>query len=266
MSEAKPLPKGFDFVSRGHKEQDTTEVQRAPLMSDRLAREILDMIIQNNLAPGDPLPTEGAIGERFQVSRSVVREAVRSLASRNIVETRRGARPIVAAIPASAVSASLSLYLRGGQIEVSYRKVHETRAAIEIEVAQLAARRASHTAVGRLRDIFAAMDEVVARGEDMSQLDLEFHYEIARAADNEVFNMVLEPLVTSLLRVRQTTLEMPAVPIRTQRAHKRILEAIADSDPEAAGKAMRQHLEEVLDLWLKSAEAHDISLTRKLER
>ncbi|MBN9070242.1 MAG: FadR family transcriptional regulator [Rhizobiales bacterium] len=237
-------------------EKDRTDQERLPLLSDRLANDILDMIIANNLAPGDRLPTEGAIGELFQVSRGVVREAVRSLASRNIVETRRGAGPVVAAVPASAVSTSLSLYLRGRQIDLSYRNVHEARVAIEVEVAQLAAQRASHAAVGRMRDIFDEMESVLKRGEDMSKLDLDFHYEIANATGNEVFNMMLEPLVNSLLLVRQTTLGLPNAPESAHIAHRHILEAIAARDPKAAGAAMRRHLVEVLNFWTRSEEMH----------
>ena len=240
------------FQTATRPDKDRQDPERSPLLSDRLVNDILDIIISNNMSPGDRLPTEGEIGEMFQVSRSVVREAVRSLASRNVIETRRGAGPVVAAVPASAVSTSLSLYLRGRQVDLSYRNVHEARIAVEIEVVQLAAQRATHAAVGHLRDIYEAMGLALAKGEDISKLDLKFHREIANAAGNEVFNMLLEPLVSSLLLVRQTTLELPDAPAHAHLAHGRILEAIAARDPVAAAAAMRHHLEEVLSFWTES--------------
>lgn len=256
MNDKTTLHKADAFQPSVRPEREQSEQERIPLLSDRLADDILDMIILNNLVPGDRLPTEGAIGERFQVSRSVVREAVRSLASRNIVTTRRGAGPVVAAVPASAVSKSLSLYLRGRQVDLTYRYVHEARIAIEVEVAQLAAQRANHAAVGRMRDIFDEMERALDRGEDISKLDLEFHFEIANGAGNEVFNMMLEPLFNSLLQVRQTTLELPDARQRARLAHRHILEAIAARNPEQAGAAMRSHLVEVLNFWMRTEEMH----------
>jgi GntR family transcriptional repressor for pyruvate dehydrogenase complex len=214
------------------------------------------MILANNLRPGDRLPTERALGEQFGVSRTVVREAVRSLAGRNVVETRRGSAPIVAAVPASAVASSMSLYLRGSSDEIPYEKVHEVRVAIEVEVAGHAAARTTHVAVGRLRDLYDHMAELLAAGEDMSAADLEFHREIARTTGNEFFIVVLESIVGSLLHVRETTLELPEAPGLAHTSHGLILEAIAARDVQGARSAMRQHLEQVLKLWHAAVELH----------
>lgn len=232
----------------------TALVKSSTRLSDSLADDILNTILTNDLRPGTQLPTERELCEQFGVSRTVVREAVRSLAGRKVITTRRGSPPTVAAVPASAVTSSMSLYLRGRTTGFPYEQVHEVRVAIEVEVAGLAAGRTTHSAVGRLRDHHERMAAMLESRAEMSEADLEFHREIARTTGNDVFIVVLESIVGSLLQVRQTTLELPQAPALTLASHNAILEAIAARDVQAARRTMRQHLEQVLDLWKLAGE------------
>jgi GntR family transcriptional repressor for pyruvate dehydrogenase complex len=224
-------------------------------LSDELADRLLDAIREQGLQPGDRLPSEREIGERYGVSRTVVREAVRNLAGRNVVRTRRGASPTVAAFPASAVSSSMSLYLRGHSRTISYEKVHEVRVAIETEMAAHAARRATHVGVARLREQHEHIGTLVDAGESIAEADLEFHRELARIADNTLFLVVLDSIVDLLLDVRHATLLLPETPQLAHTLHGTILEAVADRNPERARLAMRHHLDVVLDLWMRSQDA-----------
>jgi GntR family transcriptional repressor for pyruvate dehydrogenase complex len=224
-------------------------------LSDELADRLLDAIREQGLQPGDRLPSEREIGERYGVSRTVVREAVRNLAGRNVVRTRRGASPTVAAFPASAVSSSMSLYLRGHSRTISYEKVHEVRVAIETEMAAHAARRATHVGVAHLREQHEHIGTLVEAGESIAEADLEFHRELARIADNTLFLVVLDSIVDLLLDVRHATLLLPETPRLAHTLHGTILEAVADRNPEGARLAMRHHLDVVLDLWMRSQDA-----------
>lgn len=224
-------------------------------LSDELADRLLDAIREQGLQPGDRLPSEREIGERYGVSRTVVREAVRNLAGRNVVRTRRGASPTVAAFPASAVSSSMSLYLRGHTRAISYEKVHEVRVAIETEMAAHAARRATHVGVAHLREQHEHIGTLVEAGESIAAADLEFHRELARIADNTLFLVVLDSIVDLLLDVRHATLLLPETPRLAHTLHGTILEAVADRNPEGARLAMRHHLDVVLDLWMRSQDA-----------
>jgi GntR family transcriptional regulator, transcriptional repressor for pyruvate dehydrogenase complex len=224
-------------------------------LSDELADRLLDAIREQGLQPGDRLPSEREIGERYGVSRTVVREAVRNLAGRNVVRTRRGASPTVAAFPASAVSSSMSLYLRGHTRTISYEKVHEVRVAIETEMAAHAARRATHVGVAHLREQHEHIGTLVDAGESIAEADLEFHRELARIADNTLFLVVLDSIVDLLLDVRRATLLLPETPQLAHTLHGTILAAVADRNPERARLAMRHHLDVVLDLWMRSQDA-----------
>src|ERR1044072_4366305 len=100
------------------------------------------MIASNDLKPGDALPSERELGEQFGVSRTVIREAVRALAAKGVIDVRTGSGLRVAACGAATVSESMSLFMRG-RSTLDYPKVHEVRAMLEVEVAGLAAERAS---------------------------------------------------------------------------------------------------------------------------
>jgi GntR family transcriptional regulator, transcriptional repressor for pyruvate dehydrogenase complex len=228
-------------------------LSREPRLSDKVAELLLETILSQGLQPGDRLPSERELGEQFGVSRTVIREAVRALAAKGVIDVRTGSGLRVAAVDAAAVSESMSLYLRGGTLE--YGKVHEVRKLLEIEIAALAAERACAEHIERLREICeqmeAAMDEDV---EAASLLDLEFHRAIARATDNELYLLLLDSIGEALLEVRRGNLQTGAG-TETVRCHWEIFERIAARDSGGARKAMAGHLDHVERHWTESQPA-----------
>ncbi len=245
------MPRQTRELATGDAQVDDT----VPRMSDQLADRLFALILEQGLQAGDRLPSERELGEQFGRSRTVVREAIRNLAGRGVVNTRRGASPTVAAFPASALTESITLYLRDHSRNISYEKVHEVRVAFETEIAAHAARRASHVGIARLRDQHELIGQLIVAGEDISAADVEFHRQLARIADNSLFLVVLDSIIDLLFEVRRTTLELPEAPDRAQIAHGTILEAVASGSPEAARLAMRHHLDVVLELWARSPAA-----------
>jgi GntR family transcriptional repressor for pyruvate dehydrogenase complex len=229
------------------------KVTREPRLSDKVAELLFDTIIARRLSPGDRLPSERELGELFGVSRTVVREAVRALAAKGLIDVRTGSGLRVAAVGASTVTESIGLYLRGGRLQ--YDKVHEVRALLEVEIAGLAAERASEEAINRLRvncdDLERALDGDV---EVASRLDLEFHREIAAATDNELYVVLLDSIGEALLEVRRENLRIDAGS-KTIKAHREIYESIASHDPAAARDAMARHLAHVAALWRRRSDA-----------
>jgi len=222
-------------------------VTREPRLSDKVAELLLETILVRGLEPGSRLPSERELGEQFGVSRTVIREAVRALAARGIIDVRTGSGLRVAAVDGSSVMESISLFLRSSSLE--YPKVHEVRKLLEVEIAGLAAERASDERIGRLREICeqleAALDDDV---ESASHLDLEFHREIARGTDNELYLLLLDSIGESLLAIRRENLQAGSG-AETIRAHREIFERIAARDPEGARAAMLAHLDGVEDFW-----------------
>jgi GntR family transcriptional repressor for pyruvate dehydrogenase complex len=221
-------------------------VTREPRLSDKVADLLLETIHARGLQPGERLPSERELGEQFGVSRTVIREAVRALAAKGVIDVRTGSGLRVAAVDSATVSESMSLYLRG-RSTLDYPKVHEVRTMLEVEVAALAAERATREDLADLEGICAGMetdDDVEAA----SRHDVEFHRAIARATHNELHLLLLDSVGDALLEIRRENLATGSRE-DTLVLHRQILERIAARDPEGARRAMREHLDNVAEHW-----------------
>jgi GntR family transcriptional repressor for pyruvate dehydrogenase complex len=223
-------------------------IAREPRLPDKVARQLQQSILDGTLTPGDRLPTERELGEQFGVSRTVIREAVRSLIAKGLLEVRGGSGLRVATIDVSAVRETMGMYLRVNA-EFDYGKLHEVRSVLEIEIAGLAAERATDEDLAALEkscdDMAAALDDV----EKISVLDVEFHRLIAQATHNSLFVVMLDSIGDILLDVRRATMGIAGRPARGLEHHRAILERIAARSPDDAREAMRTHLEDSERAW-----------------
>jgi GntR family transcriptional regulator, transcriptional repressor for pyruvate dehydrogenase complex len=222
------------------------QVAREPRLSDKVAEMMLETILSKRLDVGDRLPSERELGEQFGVSRTVVREAVRELVAKGVIEVRSGSGLRVAAVNASAVSESMSLFLRGGT--VNFEKVHEVRRVLEVHIAALAAERARPEDVAALRAVHERMQAEAGDVEAAARDDLEFHRAIARATHNELFLVLLDSIGGSQVDIRRENLGSGSAPA-TLEQHARVLDRIAAHDPEGARDAMAAHLDGVAAWW-----------------
>ena len=230
-------------------------IEREPRLSDKVAGLLLEAITDQGLEPGARLPSERELGDQFGVSRTVVREAVRALAAKGVIEVRTGSGLRVSAVGPSAVSESIGLYLRGGALD--YPKVHEVRKLLEIEIAGLAAERARDEDVARMSDICTRMEDAVAADdvEQASRLDLEFHRELARATDNELYLLLLDSIGEALLAVRRDNLRLVTAAADALRSHREIVDRVEARDEAGAREAMLRHLDDVEQHWLETRRA-----------
>jgi GntR family transcriptional repressor for pyruvate dehydrogenase complex len=225
------------------------QVDRAPRLSDQVADLLLETILSKPLKSGDRLPSERELGEQFGVSRTVVREAVRALAGKGILEVRSGSGLRVAEVGAATVQESLALYLRASEID--FDKVHEARSLLEVHIAGRAAERATPGDLARLtqaHDLMASEVDV-----DAAALhDLEFHRRIAAATHNELFLILMDSIGTSLIEIRRLNLST-GLSQATIAQHGAILAAIKKADADAASSAMAAHLKAVATWWHEHA-------------
>jgi len=221
-------------------------VTRAPRLSFNVAELLLRTIVEQRLRPGDRLPSERELGEQFGVSRTVVREAVRALVAKGVIEVRSGSGLRVAAVDAESVRESMSLFLRGGDID--FEKVHEVRSLLEVHLAGLAAERASAEDLARLAVAHAKMVGEAADVESAARDDLEFHRTIALATHNELFLVLMDSIGSALIDIRRLNLGSGSTPM-TLSQHQAILDAVAAGDPASARVAMAAHLEGVAAWW-----------------
>jgi GntR family transcriptional repressor for pyruvate dehydrogenase complex len=225
-----------------------TQVTREPTLSDKVVASITSSIMSGRLKPGHRLESERDLAEQFGVSRTVVREAVRSLTAQGLVETRSGRGIQVSTVTGDAVSRSMGLFLKGNAA-IDYGKIHEVRSALEITIAGLAAQRATEDDLARMTDLIDRMREPGLVPGEIARLDLQFHRALAVATQNDLFTVMLDSIGDQLLEVRRTAFETSGVLQYAISAHQEILDRVRERDAEAAEAAMRAHLETSERAW-----------------
>jgi GntR family transcriptional regulator, transcriptional repressor for pyruvate dehydrogenase complex len=223
------------------------QVRRDARLSDKVADQIRETILAGRLRPGDRLPSERELGEQFGVSRTVVREAVRALVAKGMVEVRPGSGPRVVAVGASTVLDSMSLYLRTST--VAYPHVHEIRTTLEVQMAGAAAGRATPESLAALTEACERMEASTKDVRKAAIADLEFHRVIAKATGNELYVVLLDAIGDALLEIRRGNLARAGVTEETLAAHRKILDRIVARDADGARAAMEAHLDHVLRVW-----------------
>jgi GntR family transcriptional regulator, transcriptional repressor for pyruvate dehydrogenase complex len=223
-------------------------IVRSPRLSDSVAAQLLASIKSGQLTAGSRLPSERELGEQFGVSRTVIREAISSLAARGVIEVRSGSGVQVAAVNAAQVSEQMSLFLRGRGL-IDYSKINEVRTTLEIRTARLAAERATESDIRELREHCDRMDALGGDVEKASLQDVEFHRALARATHNELFLVMLDSIGDVLLEIRRATLGVPGRLQDGVAFHRRILDRVAAHDVDGAGAAMREHLADADAAW-----------------
>jgi GntR family transcriptional repressor for pyruvate dehydrogenase complex len=233
-------------------------------LSDKVVEQLTEAIVSRRLSPGDRLPSERDLGDKFKVSRTVVREAIRSLAARGLVRVTSGRGVEVNELGSEHVADSMRLIVRGRE-GLDYGKVNEVRTALEVQTAGLAAQRAKPEDVERLEQICDEHDRSLRAGDvaNASELDFQFHRELTRAADNELLLGMLDSISDVLREVRNQSMNLPHVGEDGLQAHRRILKSVKDKNVTAARNAMTEHLAEAERVWRSGTRRPRSSPSRK---
>lgn len=217
-----------------------------PTLSAQVARHLLDLISREGLKPGDAAPSEVQICRELQVSRGSVREAYRTLAALGILEIESGRRPRLQPMSAFVLAQVFGYALNTAQVSMSH--VIETRRAIEVQGAQLAARHASDEQKHSLLDLLAQMRSATGEHDHVRRVssDMAIHTTLAEASQNPLNPMLLAalraPMEQSILvdlGNRRTEAEL----VRIVDAHEAIVMRVCDGDAIGAGAAMALHFD-----------------------
>ena len=215
------------------------------------AGRIEKAILSGELSTGDLLPSEREISAKMGVSRSVVREALGRLASLGLVRSVHGSGTRVEAPSGKPISTGYQLLMR--RAEVRLADVAAVRLPLETAIATEAARRRTEEHLARLEEAQTALADPRGTLEAHVKADLEFHSVLAEASGNPLFGIVLTPIQELLIETRRRTLGRHGAAVAHEH-HGRILEAVRAGDAEAAGRAMREHMEANLQHLLESTE------------
>jgi DNA-binding FadR family transcriptional regulator len=233
--ERRPQPEGGEG-DRG--------VHLAPIKSTRIyeeiVRQIKAMIAEGRLTSGDRLPPERELAEKFLVSRTSVREALRALESLGLVEIRPGEGTFIREVSVDHLIEPLALVMASQREAIA--ELFEARRLIEPAIAGLAAARATPDEVQEMGRILETQAREVAGGRTGVTQDAEFHAAIGRAAHNEAITRIAHAVMDLLTQSREESLNTPGRPTRSHQDHRRILEAITRRDAGEAEVAMRDHI------------------------
>lgn len=213
---------------------------------DDLSANLEQLIVDGDLGVGERIPAERDLAASLRVSRASVREALRDLELKGLIDRRPGRGTIVSG-DSQRTRQGGSLLGRLSSSERDLLEVMDLRATIEPPIAARAASRATAAGVRGLREIVQAM-EVASSAEETVELDERFHREISRASHNPLLIRLLEVTTEWMGPSRKATLQSADRRAASIVAHRRILAAIADHDPEAAEAAMAAHIESVNEL------------------
>lgn len=227
-------------------EKQTYAPVQAPKVFERVAVQIEQRILDGELHSGDRLPTERELAEQFQVSRTAVREALKILAQKGLVDMRPGRGTIVIDGAHEALQHSLGLVMRLKLGEVGgSNSLVEVREILEVEIAALAAERAHAQEIAAMHEAVQVMDEKLDDADAFIAADNLFHEALAQATQNALILTLVKSIVNLLSEQRKQIFATEGAPQRGQVHHKSILASVIKHDPEAARAAMRAHLRQV---------------------
>ena len=220
------------------------KVVRTSRLYEQIVQQIEESVLNGTLKPGDQLPAERELAQRLGVSRTAVREAVKALREKGLVEAYSGRGTFVTDGTTQAARQSFDLMVKVGQQEGAPH-LAELRLILEPGIAALAAVRVKDDDLAAMREAVAVMDRAQDDPEAYIEADLDFHLALAETVANPLILSLIDSIVGLLREQRIKIFNVEGGPQRGQVHHKRILEAMERHDAEMARTAMRAHLEQV---------------------
>ena len=220
------------------------KVVQTSRLYEQIVLQIEDSIQKGVLKAGDQMPAERELAQQFGVSRTAVREAVKALREKGLVEAYAGRGTFVTDGTSHVMKLSLDRMIRLGQGEDSSFLV-EVREILEPEIAALAANRSEPQHVASMKEAVAVMEGARQDPDTFIEADLDFHLALAEAAGNPLILSLIDSIVGLLREQRTKIFGVDGGPERGQYHHKRILEAVERRDAQGARGAMRAHLRQV---------------------
>lgn len=222
---------------------------RSSRLYEQIVQQIEESILKGALKPGDQLPAERDLAQNFGVSRTAVREAIKALREKGLVEAYSGRGTFITNGTSQAIRQSLDLMIKIGQQDGSdkegFAHLAELRHILEPGIAALAAVRIEEQLLVTMREAVATMERNLHDPDAYTEADLDFHLAMAEAAGNPLVLSLLDSIVGLLREQRIRIFNIDGGPERGQFHHKRILAAIEERNPEKARAAMHDHLLQV---------------------
>jgi DNA-binding FadR family transcriptional regulator len=225
-----------------------------PIKKTRIAEEVADRIrvlmLDGTFPPGEPLPSERNLAERFGVSRGSIRDALRTLETIGLLETRHGQGTYPHELSVDRLVAPLASVM-------AYRsdlqdELLDVRRMFEPAVARAAALRATDEDLSDLQRILETQRQKLKTGQSAIAEDTAFHAILARSTRNRVVMSIMATLNDLLVESRTQSLQQKGRPARSVDGHESVVAALRRRDPEGASQAMYNHIDQIADLQLRA--------------
>lgn len=209
---------------------------------ENVARQLREAILAGRYAPGERLPIERELSERFDVSRSIVRQALLILDQQGLIKVRSGAGggPYVRleSLPAAVTALENMLLSDASAVD----EFADMKLVIEPAISAFAAESISPEDLDLLRDNVEEFRAALDRGEEGVDLAVEFHSIVARSTGNRYLSMILDLLSQTFERLPVPEVRAPVDQRRVLREHQLLITAFESHDPEKARELSVQHL------------------------
>ncbi len=211
--------------------------------SFRIARQILSLIKEKNLQPGDRLPPERELASLMKVSRPSLREALRTLQIMNIIENRHGSGNYVTSLePKRLIEHFEAVFALE---DSTYSELFEARKILETGITEIAAHRITDEQINALKSVISEARKQVDNPDAFLQLDLELHSIILKATGNSILELFMTSVNQLSLYSRKRTSERPEIRRQTLGDHRAIVNALESRNVKKSRAAMLKHLERV---------------------
>ena len=224
---------------------------------EEIVSQVLKLVRDGTLKPGDRLPPERELAQQLNVSRASVREAMRLMDMQGLVIIRPGSGTFITEDTVEVIVQAFSSLLSGPASAAS--DIFEMRLILEPQVVSLAAERTSDADVRRMEEILRQQEEDIANGGTGVEFDSEFHFAIAQATNNSALIAVTQAISDLLSQSRDSTLLSPERSNQSLESHRRILETIKNRQSKSAEVAMHQHIADI------DRRVHNLSSHKDLE-
>lgn len=220
-------------------------------LSQKIVSQVTEAIIKGELKIGDRIPPERDLANTFGVSRTAIRDAIKILSGRGVLDVKHG----VGIFVAESVKKEYGMDFAGEQL----RDLFEIRKTLETQAAAWAADRADSDYVSRLRTIVDEAKEHSSNLQVLAEKDAQFHMMIAEASKNLLIVKIMWTLLDTLEESRTKALTIPNRALASLSEHEQVLKAIAEHNQERARESMHKHLDSVEHSIFKSESNEAIS-------
>ncbi len=220
-------------------------------ISDEIAFQIKQLILQNQLKSGDKLPTELELAERFSVSRTAVREALFSLEAQGLIERKKSGGTIIKQFSSAKLLESI-VFAPKNDLEM-FADFMETRAVLEAHVVVLAIERGLPQDFELVEQSLSSLETEILQGGDGVASDVMFHQSLAACTHNQVLITLITSISDMLRLNRQQTLQYPGRLLECLKEHQAIFAAVRRQDSAEAQRLIRLHLDKALKIAYRLA-------------